>query len=293
MTTELVANEWLNSFLLFIIYLASSLILLFIGKLAFKLRKSKINFSNELVEKDNLAFSFAYVGYFAGLILAVGSAIYGESNGILVDLVDMAIFGVLAIILLNLSSTIIDKITLSKFPIWKEIIDDRNAGMGIIEGANYLGSGLIIFGAITGESGNLQFGIYTALLYWVLGQVLILISTALYNKLVPYDIHEEIEKDNVAAGIAYAGLIIAMANLIRNGLMGDFDNWIDTLLEVGYEAGIGIIILPLIRTLVDKILLPGQKLSDEIANQETPNTGAGLVEALGYIGGSMLIIWCI
>jgi len=293
MTTELVANEWLNSFLLFIIYLSSALILLFIGKWAFKLRKSKINFNHELVEKDNLAFSFAYVGYFAGLILAVGSAIYGESNGLLVDLVDMGIFGVLAIILLNLSSTIMDKITLSKFSIWKEIIEDRNAGMGIIEGANYLGSGLIIFGAITGESSNLQFGIYTALLYWVLGQILILISTALYNRLVPYDIHKEIEKDNVAAGIAYAGLIIAMANLIRNGLMGNFDNWVDTLLEVGYEAGIGIIILPLIRTLVDKILLPGQKLSDEIANQEKPNSGAALIEALGYIGGSMLIIWCI
>ncbi len=293
MTTELVANEWLNSFLLFLIYLSSSLILLFIGKWAFKLRKSKINFSHELVEKDNLAFSFAYVGYFAGLILAVGSAIYGESNGLIVDLVDMGIFGLLAIILLNLSSTIMDKITLSKFSIWKEITEDRNAGMGIIEGANYLGSGLIIFGAITGESGNLLFGIYTALLYWVLGQVLILISTALYNKLVPYDIHEEIEKDNVAAGIAYAGLIIAMGNLIRNGLMGNFDNWVDTLMEVGYEAGIGIIILPLIRTLVDKILLPGQNLSDEIANQETPNSGAALIEALGYIGGSMLIIWCI
>lgn len=293
MTTELVANEWLNSFLLFLIYLSSSLILLFIGKWAFKLRKSTINFSNELVEKDNLAFSFAYVGYFAGLILAVGSAIYGESNGLLVDLVDMGIFGLLAIILLNLSSTIMDKITLSKFSIWKEITEDRNAGMGIIEGANYLGSGLIIFGAITGESGNLLFGIYTTLLYWVLGQVLILISTALYNKLVPYDIHKEIEKDNVAAGIAYAGLIIAMANLIRNGLMGNFDNWVDTLFEVGYEAGIGIIILPLIRTLVDKILLPGRNLNDEIANQETPNSGAGLIEALGYIGGSMLIIWCI
>jgi uncharacterized membrane protein YjfL (UPF0719 family) len=293
MTTELVANEWLNSFLLFIIYLSSALVLLFIGKLGFKLRKNKIDFNHELVEKDNLAFSFAYVGYFAGLILAVGSAIYGESNGLLTDLVDMGIYGVLAIILLNLSSTIMDKITLSKFSIWKEIVEDRNAGRGIIEGANYLASGLIIFGAITGESGNLEFGIYTALLYWALGQALILISTALYNRLVSYDIHQEIEKDNVAAGIAFAGVIIAMANLIRNGLMGNFDNWMDTLLEVGYEAGIGIIVLPLIRTLVDKILLPGQNLSDEIANQETPNSGAALIEALGYIGGSMLIIWCI
>lgn len=246
-----------------------------------------------MVEKDNLAFSFAYTGYFAGLLLAVGSAVYGDSLGLLTDLEDMAIFGLLAIVLLNLSSLIIDKITLRKFSIWKEITEDRNAGMGIIEGANYVASGLIIFGAITGESGNLLFGIYTAVAYWAIGQVLIILATAIYNRFMPYSLHDEIEKDNNAAGLAFAGLIIAVANLIRNGLMGDFASWDETLIEVAYETGIGLIILPLIRTLVDRILLPGRKLSDEIAGQEKPNVGAGLIEAFGYIGGSVLIIWCI
>lgn len=246
-----------------------------------------------MVEKDNLAFSFAYTGYFGGLLLAVGSAVYGESLGLLVDLEDMAIYGLLAILLLNLSSLIIDKITLRKFSIWKEITEDRNVGMGIIEGANYLASGLIIFGAITGESGNLLFGIYTAVAYWAIGQVLIIIATSLYDRLTPFSLHDEIEKDNNAAGIAFAGLIIAVANLIRNGLMGDFESWDETLLEVAYETGIGLVILPIIRTLVDKILLPGRKLSDEIAGQEKPNVGAGLIEAFAYIGGSVLIIWCI
>lgn len=293
MTTEILANEWMNDLLLFGIYLASSLILLYLGKWVFKWTKSSIKVGEELVEKDNLAFSFAYTGYFAGLLMAVGSAIYGESNGLLVDLEDMAIYGILAIILLNLSSLIIDHINLRRFSIWKEITVDRNAGMGIIEGANYLASGLIIFGAITGESGGLAFGIYTAIAYWALGQILIVIATALYDRMMPYSLHDEIEKDNNAAGVAFAGLIIAVANLIRHGLMGNFESWDQTLLEVAYETGIGLVVLPLIRTLVDRILLPGRKLSDEIAAQEKPNVGAGLIEAFGYIGGSVLIIWCI
>jgi len=293
MTTELISNEWLNDLLLFGIYLVSSLVLLYLGKWVFRLTKPQIKVPLELVEKDNLAFSFAYIGYFAGLLLAVGSAIYGESNGLWIDLEDMAIFGILAIILLNLSSLIIDKINLRKFSIWKEITEDENVGMGIIEGANFLASGLIIFGAITGETDSLIFGIYTAVAYWAIAQIIIVATTALYDRFTPYSLHDEIEKDNNAAGVAFAGLIIALANLIRHGLMGDFESWDDTLIEVAYETGIGLVVLPVIRTLVDRILLPGRKLSDEIAGQDKPNVGAGLIEALAYVGGSVLIIWCI
>ncbi|MEQ9261617.1 MAG: DUF350 domain-containing protein [Owenweeksia sp.] len=293
MTTILVDNEWLNDILLFLIYLSACLILLWVGKVVFRLVKRSIRIDHELTETDNLAFAFSYAGYFAGLLMAVGSAVYGPSLGLVTDLTDMAIFGVLAIVLLNVSSVITDRLVLRKFSVWKEIITDRNAGTGIIEGANYLASGLIIFGAITGESGDLQFGIYTALAYWLIGQLLMVITETLYNKLVPYDIHEHIEKDNIAVGIGFAGAMIAMGNLIRHALMGDFENWNDTLMEVGYEAGLGLIILPLMRTLVDRILLPGRSLSDEIAKQEKPNVGASVIEALGYIGGSMLIIWCI
>lgn len=293
MTTEILPNEWMNDLLLFGIYLVSSLILLFFGKWVFQITKPGIKVAEELVEKDNLAFSFAYVGYFAGLLLAVGSAIYGESNGLWIDLEDLAIYGGLAIVLLNLSSLIMDKVSLRHFSIWKEITLDRNVGMGIIEGANYLASGLIIFGAVSGESGDLLFGIYTAVAYWALGQVLIIVAMGIYDWLTPYSLHKEIEKDNNAAGVAFAGLIIAVGNIIRHALMGDFATWSDTLVEVAYESGLGLLILPLIRTLVDRILLPGRKLSDEIAAQEKPNIGAGVLEAFGFIGGSILIIWCI
>lgn len=290
---ELVANEYLNWFLTFLIYLSSALIMLGIGRWAFKLFNRSIHVRNELLEKDNLAFAFLYVGYYLGIILSVGSAIVGPSHGILRDLSAIGAYGLLAIILLNLSSWVTDKILLRKFSVRKEVLEDRNPGTGILEGANYVAAGLIIFGSITGESENMLFGFYTAVGYWVLGQILLVIAGYVYQKATKYDIHEHIEKDNVAVALGFAGALVGIANLVRHGLMGEFDTWIDTLIEVGFEAGIGLIAIPLVRTIVDRILLPGRSLTDELINQEKPNVGAGLIEATAYVGGSVLITWCL
>lgn len=290
---ELVANEYFNWILLFLIYLAACLIMLGVGRAAFVIFKTKVKVASELVEKDNLAFSFLYVGYFLGLLMAIGSAVVGPSAGLAADLIAIAVYGLLAIILLNLSSLITDKLLLNKFSVQKEVLQDRNVGTGIIEAANYVAGGLIIFGAVTGESSSMQMGIITAVSYWLLGQIILLITGWIYQKTLPFDVHEHIEKDNAAVGIGFAGALIAIANLIRNGLMGEFSSVNETLVEVGFEAGLGLISIPIVRLIVDKLLLPGQKLTDELINQDKPNAGAGLIEATAYIGGSVLIIWCI
>jgi uncharacterized membrane protein YjfL (UPF0719 family) len=186
-----------------------------------------------------------------------------------------------------------DKIILRKFSIKKEIITDRNVGTGIIEGAVAISSGLIIYGAITGETDyGYGFSILSAVVFWAAGQVAMFIISLIYQLITPYDVHEHIEKDNVAVGIGFAGVLIAVANLIRFGLYGDFEGWGYTFAEAGFELVLGIILLPVMRLITDKILLPGQKLTDEIINQEKPNIGAAVIEAFAYIGGSVLITWC-
>ncbi len=275
------------------IYIAIGFVIFFIGKLVYQLLNKGFSVKEELVEKDNLAFSFAHVGYFIGLLAATGSAIVGPSRGILNDIVDISVYGILAIVLLNISIWINDKIILRKFSIKKEIIEDRNVGTGIIEGAVSVASGLIIYGAVTGEGGTLIEGITSAVVFWLAGQAALFITAAVYQLITPYDIHEHIEKDNVAVGVGFAGALIAIANLIRHALTGDFEGWAYTFSEAGFELVLGIILLPVMRFLTDKILLPGQKLQDEIVNQEHPNIGAAIIEAFAYIGGSILLTWCL
>ncbi|MCK5700828.1 MAG: DUF350 domain-containing protein, partial [Cyclobacteriaceae bacterium] len=76
-----------------------------------------------------------------------------------------------------------------------------------------------------------------------------------------------------------------------HGLMHDFESWYLTAEYIAIDAGIGLIFLPIARFIADKILLPGQKLTDELINQEKPNIGAAIIEAFAYIGGSVLICW--
>ncbi|MGL1885263.1 MAG: DUF350 domain-containing protein [Reichenbachiella sp.] len=275
------------------VFLIASFVLFFVGKLVYQLFHPKFNISHELVEKDNFAFSVAYVGYFIGLLLAIGSAMMGESTDIVTDLIDVAIYGGLSIVLLNLSIIVNDKLILNKFNVEKEIIEDHNVGSGVVEGAIGVSTGLIILGAIHGEGFGAGGPIVTALLYWLIGMALLYVTSLVYNLITPYDIHEHIEKKNVAVGIGFAGALIAIANLVRFALMHDFESWIVTLQDVGIDVAIGLVFLPIVRVLTDKILLPGQNLTDEIVNQEHPNNGAALVEAFAYIGGSVLITWAL
>lgn len=275
-------------------YLITAFVLFFIGKIVYQMFHRNINVKDELVEQDNLAFAIAHVGYFIGMIFAIGSAIIGPSKGLLIDIAEISLYGLLSILLLNISTILNDKLILRKFSVHKEIITDSNVGTGVVEAASAIASGLIIFGAVTGDAGgSLLHGIISALVFWGVGQVLMIFTARIYNIITSYDIHEHIEKDNIAVGIGFAGAMIAIANLIRHGLMGNVETWTETFVEVGIEVGIGFLFLPLVRLLTDKILLPGQKLTDEIINQEHPNIGASIIEAFAYIGGSVLITWCL
>lgn len=285
-----------------VIYFVNGILLFYFGKLIYGWRNRKINVNAELVKKDNFAFALATVGYYIGLLIAIGGALLGESQGLRIDIIQFSIFGVLAVFLLNAAAWVNDRFLLQHFSVQKEIIKDQNAGTGIIEAANYIASGLIIFGAVSGDidnffphlnRGHLVSGILSTIGFWLFGQVLLLLTTYMYNAILPYNIHDEIEKDNVAAGMGFAGALVALSVLISYGTQGDFAGWPTHIQNILFDVFIGLLLLPIARWVTDWILLPGEKLTDEIINQKHPNKGAALVEAFAYIGGAVLITWCL
>ncbi len=269
------------------IYLISAFVLFWIGKLVKDLTTTSYSVREELVEKDNVALGVAMAGYYFGLILAIGGTLSGPSQGLENDLIDIGIYGLLAIILLNLSRLVNDGLILHGFKIRDELIDDQNAGTGVVIAATYIATGLVIFGAVSGEIG----GIVTTVIFWALGQAALILAGLVYEWITPYSIHDEIEKDNVAAGVAFAGALVGIGVIVFHASAGDFISWTVNLQDFAIEVVAGLILLPIVRFISDVILLPGQKLTDEIANQEHPNLGAGFIEAMSYIGASFLIVW--
>ena len=269
------------------IYLISAFVLFWIGKLVKDLTTTSYSVREELVEKDNVALGVAMAGYFFGLIMAIGGTLSGPSQGLENDLIDIGIYGLLAIILLNLSRLVNDGLILHGFKVRDELIDDQNAGTGVVVAASYIGTGLVIFGAVSGEIG----GIVTTVIFWALGQLALVLAGLVYEWITPYSIHDEIEKDNVAAGVAFAGALVGIGVIVFHASAGNFISWTVNLQDFAIEVVAGLILLPIVRFISDVILLPGQKLTNEIANQEHPNLGAGFIEATSYIGASFLIVW--
>jgi uncharacterized membrane protein YjfL (UPF0719 family) len=266
------------------IYLAVVLGLLVLGKWLYDVLHRRFVLRTELVEKDNLAVALAVSGYYLGLVIVLGGVVSGPASfSVIDDVIGLVIFGVLGTVLLNLSAWVNDAVVFSKFDNEREIVEDRNAGMGAVEAGNYVAVGLITAGAMSGEG-----GLVPGLVYWFAGLVALIVAGLLYDKMTSYDLHDEIEKDNVAVGVAFAGVLIGFGNIIRLAGEGDFVSWNQSLTEFGYYTVVGLFLLPLVRLFADKVLLPGASLSDELV-KDRPNLGAGVLEAVSYVAASMLI----
>ena len=266
------------------IYLAVVLALLVVGKWVYDVLHRRFALRTELIENDNLAVALAVAGYYLGLVIVLAGVVSGPASfSLLDDVIGLVMFGLLGIALLNLSALINDKVVFSKFAIEREIVEERKAGVGALEGANYVAVGLLTAGAMSGEGGLLS-----GLVFWIAGLAALIVAGVLYDRITSYDLHDEIEKGNLAVAAAFAGVLIGFGNVIRLAGEGDFVSWNESLAEFGYYTVVGLVLLPFVRLFADKVLLPGARLSDELL-QAQPNLGAGVIEGVSYLAASMLI----
>ena len=266
------------------VYLAVILVLLAVGKWVYDALHRRFVLRVELLEKDNLALAVTVAGYYLGLVIVLGGVVSGPASvSLLDDVIGLVIFGGLAIVLLNLSAWVNDRLVFSRFDNEREIVEDGNVGVGILEGANYVAVGLIAAGALSGEG-----GMASALVFWVTGLAALVVAGVLYDRITAYDLHDQIEGGNVAVAVAFAGVLVGFGNVIRLAGEGDFVSWNESLTEFGYYLVVGLVLLPLVRLFADKVLLPGARLADELV-QERPNLGAGVIEGVTYLAASMLI----
>ncbi len=268
-------------------YLVSAIIILFCGKITLNML-TPFNIDDELTSRDNPAFGLSLVGYYVGiLIIFIGSSMaFGDSappvskafwKEIAIDIG----WTLLGIILLNVARIVTDKAIFTTFSTRKEIIEDRNSGMGAVEFGVYIGSALVLAGALSGKGG----GILTALAFFVLGQGALIIAARVYQFTTKYDFHDEIEKDNVAAGIAFAGSCIAVGIILMRGTAGDFFSWTDHLLQFSWYFFCALLLLFLNRFAIDWVLMPKRTLHQEIV--EDRNVNAGYLEGgllMGFAG---------
>lgn len=241
----------------------------------------KIN--EELTQKDNLAISLTMCGYYLGTVAIFIGALFGPTQALTKDLMLVGGYSILGLVFLNISRYFNDKIILRKFCNIEELTKEHNVAVGAVQFGTYVATGLIAAGAVTGTGG----GVGTAIVFFVLGQISLLIFSLIYDKFTPYSIHEELGKKNVAAGAALGGTLIALGIIVLNGVSGSFVSWEENLINLAVVNVMAFIFLPVVRFMMDRLVVPGDNLSREII--EDKNLGAGLLEATVAISFAIVL----
>ena len=264
-----------------ILYLIVTFVTIFVAKVIHNLL-SPYDLAKELTDHDNKAVSLSFAGYLFG----VGLILYGiistdggdRSGSLLMDIGSTLAWGAGGILLLIVARLCNDKILLSKFCNTKELVEDRNVGTGAVECGSMIGSALIINGALSGDDSSFINGVLSTLFFFILGQGGFIFFGFIYSKALRFDLHDEIEKDNVSSGVSYGFNLVAIGLLV-SGFIRHSDSIPGFFILLFFAA----FLLLSSRYMVDKLILPGSLLDEEIAKDQ--NWGASLIE-----GASALVI---
>ncbi len=270
--------------------LAVVLVAVWIGKLVRDLL-TRYKIDEQLTTKNNAAVGLALTGYYIGLAIAIsGVLIGGESDTLGSDLLAVAIYSVIAIVLLNVSALVNDKLILYKFDNQSELISDQNSGTGATMAGSYIATGLIVNAAVSGEVvGGWWKGLIACLVFFALGQVVLVLAGLWYQLITKYDIHKVIGEDNnVAAGIGFGGFLFAIGYVVRAAMTGESVSWAVDLVSFAIYVVIALVLLTIGRWITDKVFLPKAKISDEIGSQG--NIAAAFIAAAIYIAIAVLIV---
>ena len=267
----------------------------------------KIN--EQLSHKDNVALGLSITGYNLGVIIVFLGVIYSPvtaqgteeiwkfTSDFGIDVLWAFLYSLGGIAVLNLARIVVDKLVLYKFETEKEIIEDQNSGSGAVEFGVYVAVGLVIAASTAGsvgaefEASAVLDNLAKTLAFFGLGMVLLVLYALFYQLTTSFDMHEEIQKNNTAVGVALGGNLIAVSVVAFKAVFGEFEGWAESLASFLTFAVLGFVLLCVVRLLVDVALLPGTRVSHELAVDR--NLGVAFIESGVVISAALILYFAI
>ena len=292
-----------------LVYVALGIVVLVVAKLVLDL-VTPYRIHRQIAEKNNSALGLSITGYFMGVIIVFAGVLYQPLNIVRddqwqwtgdfwIDVLKVSIYSLVGIVLLNAARLLVDRLVLYKFNTEKEIIEDQNSGSAAVEAGVYVAAGLVIAAATAGSTGGIE-GVsdvtvvesaLRSLAFFGMGMAVLVIFSFFYEFTTSFNIHDEIEKNNVAVGVALGGNLVAIGLVTFKAVFGEFVGWGESIASFLTFAVIGFALLYVIRIAIDFALLPGTRISHELAVDR--NVGVAFIESGVVIGASIILYFAI
>ena len=213
----------------------------------------------------SVAFGFGLAGVVSGGMQGFASGIKGflQDTGLIVlDCVILLVF-------LFFAQFVVEKIILRHINN-NAALKDNNTAVGFTEFGSYAATGLIAYGSFSGEGGGWQ----TAVGFFLLGQVALLLFAVVYEWSTPFNMIEQIQKGNAAAGVMLGGTLLTLGIILSWTIAGPFVGWTEGIIGFARSTAMGVILLIPFQFLIDKAFLPHTTLKIEVERDQNVATCA-------------------
>lgn len=210
----------------------------------------------EQIEGGNMAVAVRRVGLLAMFGFGFSGALSGSGGTFGHNIAALAVDGALITVFAFVCRHINDVVMMGHIN-----NDDHckagNTAVGLVEAANYMATGLILWGAFAGPGTNLMRGAISALIWFLIGQAtLLVIGWIVETVFTKFNIRNEVQGGNVAAGVFLAGILIPLGIIIRSNILGPSIGWqADVMLYLAYMV-FSLLLLIFFGFIFDRILLP-------------------------------------
>ncbi|MFK5894023.1 MAG: DUF350 domain-containing protein [Pseudomonadota bacterium] len=242
----------------------------------------QLDANHAIAEENNLALAMRRAGLYLAITLGMFGAIVGPSQGLLADIKILMIDGALITLFIFIAQQVNDKLIL---PGVKNIhaLKEQNLAVGFTEFGSYIATGIIAMACFTGEGG----GFVSSIVFFIIGQLVLIISTQVYEKSTSWNVKENICNANTSAGLMLGGIMIAISIAIYGSISGDFNNWQSDLINFAVSASIAITLLIIASKLIDILFLTGTNVATEIERDK--NSAAIAIVVAIKIAAALMI----
>ncbi|MDB4945234.1 MAG: hypothetical protein JWP97_4768 [Labilithrix sp.] len=240
--------------------------------------------------EDNAARHLLDVGQVLAVFLVAAAAVKNCVRGedLLADVIAAGSFGVLGLVLVALMGRLGTHLLLrSRLP---AEIARGNVAAGLAGGAHYVATGIVAAHAI---AGSVLRDVGLSLLFFVLAMIALWAFVTLFRALTTYDDAEQIQGENLAASLSYAGVSIAVAIIVGSALDGDFVSWATSVKGFCSMLLLALALYPVRQVFVQTLLLGaplrlrGGRLDTGIGIER--NHGMGVLEAVSYVATALAV----
>jgi uncharacterized membrane protein YjfL (UPF0719 family) len=229
---------------------------------AIKTRKIAIDFKRQKSNYQlNKAVTISSAGYYTSVLLVLLSAFSGESFGFLNDLIAISSIGVVSIFMLYINRILINSIYLKDLNKEYEL-GRENISFALFQSGGFIGTGVILYNSFSGYEFTIGL-LVVAIFYFVISQILLFTFVKIATLNTKYDEINEIRRGNIAVGIEFLSLFLAVSLLLGNVVSEVFEISLEATSATLLYFTISILSITYIPYILTGLLIDGNKSVDD------------------------------